>query len=110
MQPQTNHSTARSLSQDEIIQSVDFRFRICQFLFRAAVVWVVIGIVLFAIAFSAGILLSGLSFMAMTISLGLFTAAFAVTLAIYRCPVCDTRLSFFHSEQIDCAGCNVKIK
>jgi hypothetical protein len=97
--------TRINLQPEEIIRIVKMRFRICEYLFKAAAGWLAIGVAVLLLALIFSIRLTGLFGMALIISAGLFTAAFALTFAIYRCTVCDTQLNYFRSEQIHCPSC-----
>jgi hypothetical protein len=110
MLEQTESSNGYVQSSDQIIQSVKFRHRICEYLFKAAAGWFAIGVAVFLLALIFAIKLNGLFRMALIISAGLFTAAFALTLAIYRCPVCDTYLSRFRPDKLHCPACDAKVK
>ena len=110
MLEQAESKAARDLSPDEIIRNVGFRFRICNYLFKAAAAWIFFGAAVIVISIAFNVLLRGLFLIAASIGWGLFTAAFTLTLAIYRCPVCDTYLSRFRPDKLHCPGCDAQIK
>src|SRR5208283_4311903 len=89
----------RSLTEEEIINAVRWRYRICHYLFRLGAIWILTGAVagLFATRYQWWVV--------ELIGLGIFMSAFALTLAIYRCPVCDHHLSKFWPYKERCAHC-----
>ena len=100
------------MTEQEIIEVVRWRYRICHYLFRLGAIWILTGAVvgLFSIRYEwwgwprDTVELIGLS------GLGIFTSAFALTLAIYRCPVCDHHLSKFWPYKERCAHCGAKVR
>jgi hypothetical protein len=107
-------ATHADLAPDEILRQVRMRFRICNYLFNASAIWILLGYLVFACSAFArspgdgsnGVL--GASLIA--VGFGLFTAAFALTLAIYRCPVCDKYLSRFRPDKLHCPRCNAQVR
>ena len=104
--------TAQEVTEEEIIQTVSWRYRICHYFFRLGAIWILTGAVvgLFSIHYEwwnwprDTVEIIGL------IGLGIFTSAFALTLAVYRCPVCDHHLSKFWPYKERCAYCGAKVR
>lgn len=96
------------MPDEEIIKAVRWRFRICNYLFKVAAVWLAVGFVVTAISASYQLGVSGVT--VELIGLGLFSAAFGLTLAIYRCPVCDRYLSRFRPDNEKCAHCGATVR
>jgi hypothetical protein len=99
------------LQPEEIIRSVKLRYRICRYLFSAGLFWFCVGGILhvFSSLFKDRWVEDNY-FMIEMIGFAIISVAFAFKLAIYRCPVCDTKLSYYRSEQIDCPNCDAKVK
>jgi hypothetical protein len=108
----TTHSFGNAVTDDEIMRSARWRFRICNYLFNLSAVWMAVGLVGFAMV---GIshekeIATALPFTLELIGMGIFSAAFALTLAIYRCPVCDKYLSRFRPRKEYCPSCGAKVR
>lgn len=98
-----------SLSDDEVIQAVKWRYRVCNYLFRVAVGWLLAGMILRwspilseSTGWSAGIVEA--------VGVGILCSAFALAFAIYRCPICDRLLSRFSAKIDHCSHCSAKIR
>jgi cytochrome c biogenesis protein CcdA len=105
-------TTERALSEKEVIRSVRWRFRICNYLFNLGFVWIFVGILglFFAEILHANASDSEIALAIELVGFGIFSAAFALTLAIYRCPVCDKYLSRFRPRKEYCPSCGAKIR
>jgi hypothetical protein len=101
----------RHLDPDEVLRIAKWRFRICNYVFRAGAVWSVI-LILAAVGMNfvhdpdASVTLLMLIFAFATTNM----IGFALTCAIYRCPVCDQYLSRFRPDKLRCPRCNVQVK
>jgi hypothetical protein len=92
-----------------VLQEVRWRYRICNYLFRAGAAWMFAG---YALTFLAkqGRELAELGVALVVVGFGIFSAAFALTLAIYRCPVCDKYLSRFRPDKRKCSQCGTQVR
>jgi hypothetical protein len=91
------------LAEEEIIEAVRMRYRICNYLFTLGGIWIGAGGIISSFTRELGIMVG-------LVGLGIFTAAFAVTLAIYRCPACDRYLSRFRPDKEECAHCGARVR
>ena len=94
------------LTEHEVIAAVRWRFRICNYLFRLGILWVLVG-------YAGLIFKTEVEALFMTVLItgfGIFLSAFALTLAIYRCPVCDRYISRFRPSKQHCGKCGAKIR
>jgi hypothetical protein len=111
MPDESKQSARLNMQPEGIIRSVKLHYRICRYLSITGLSWLCTGAIFHV--FSSLIKdewVKDTSFMIEMIGLAIVSVAFAFKLAIYRCPVCDTKLSYFHSEQIDCPNCDAKLK
>ena len=79
----------KEVTEEEIINAVRWRYRICHYLFRLGAIWILIGAVigLFVIRYKWWGWPRDTAELIGLIGVGIFMSAFALTLAIYRCPV-----------------------
>jgi hypothetical protein len=105
-------ATGRTLSDEEVLRAVRWRFRICNYLFKLGAAWIVLGIIglLFVDAFHTDATSSDIPFVVELIGFGIFSAAFVLTLAVYRCPVCDKYLSRFRPQKEYCPSCGAQVQ
>ena len=99
--------TTIPMGEEAIIREVRMRFRICNYLFTTAFIWIAGGCVLSMLTRVGPEMIS--TVIAIT-GLGIFSAAFALTLAIYRCPVCDQYLSRFRPDKTKCPRCGARVR
>jgi hypothetical protein len=100
------------LSDEDVICSVRWRFRICGYLFKLAFAWLILGFV-FGVFVGSNHLDSTADSIWIALELvgvGIFSAAFTITLAIYRCPVCNKYLSRFRPRKEYCPSCGSRIQ
>ena len=102
----------RSLSEDEVLSAVRWRFRICGYLFRLSFAWLFLGLALAVVLNShrSGPFDDAVWIATELVGVGIFSTAFVLTLAIYRCPVCDKYLSRFRPRKELCPSCGAKIQ
>jgi hypothetical protein len=105
----------RVLAPDEIIRQVKARYRVCKYLFNAAIIWILGGLLSFVIAFFQNDANLARSFIRIFLgseacALAIFSVAFALTLAIYRCPVCDRYLSPSRPSKLRCPRCKAQVR
>jgi hypothetical protein len=97
------------MTEDEVLKAVRWRYRICNYLFRLPIIWMLFGVV-------QGFLPHVPNWIDWTpdsihlIALAIFTTGGAMTLAIYRCPVCDHYLSKFRPDKQKCAHCGARVR
>src|SRR5215472_7953626 len=93
-----------------IIKEVRRRYRICNYLFRAGVLWMLAGYAGILLTHKPGQDMNGFWITVVFIGFGIFSTAFAFTLAIYRCPVCDKYLSRFRPDKRKCPRCGTTVR
>ena len=97
------------VTEEEVLKAVRWRYRICNYLFRLGIIWLLFGVV-------QGFLPNVPNWMdwlpdsTLLIALAIFTTAVAMTLAIYRCPLCDHYLSKFRPDKQRCAHCGARVR
>ena len=103
----------RELTDEDILRAVRWRFRICNYLFKLAAVWIFVGALGYGLAsrlpadddawrvFREVVYVVGFA---------IISVAVALTLAIYRCPVCDRYLSRFRPRKGYCPSCGAKVR
>ena len=96
------------MNQEEAIKAVHWGYRICNYLFRLGVIWILVGAIVRSLAAYFDWWWWPRDTMELVGS-GIFTAAFALTLAIYRCPVCDQYLSRFRPRKDQCGHCGARV-
>ena len=99
---------AKIMTDEEIIKAVRWRYRICNYLFRLGVIWILVAVV-------GGILAPrfGWDWPQITIELiglALLMSGGAMTLAIYRCPACDRYLNKYRPDKERCTHCGAKVR
>ena len=102
----------RTLSENDVLREVRWRFRICQYLFVLAFAWMLTGeaFTLYLSSRGSGSVDDATWLGVELIGFGIFSAAFVLTLAIYRCPVCDKYLSNFRPSKELCPSCGAKVQ
>ena len=95
------------LTSEEIIRSVQLRFRVCSYLFRLGAIFIFVGFTVNLLHWSPS---EWIPFSIELTGAGIFFSAFVLTLAIYRCPVCDCYLSRFRPRKDQCPHCGAKIR
>jgi hypothetical protein len=113
MLEQAEAPAERELTSGEILRSVQTRYRICNYLFKASAAWMLAGMALLilSVLFSVSIRqIRTFFWFAEAIAFSILTIAFVLTLAIYRCPVCDTFLGRFRPSEEFCPGCDAQVK
>ena len=95
------------MTSEEIIRSVQLRFRACNYLFRLGAIFLLVGVAFEILRWSSS---EWIPFSIELTGAGIFFSAFVLTLAIYRCPVCDHYLSRFRPRKDQCPHCETKIK
>jgi hypothetical protein len=103
-------TSRRNISEDDCIRSVQWRFRICNYLFRLGSVWIAIGAIgVSVVADWNGARVDATMVAVVLVGMGIFSAASVLTLAIYRCPVCDKYLSRFRPCKQFRPSCGAKV-
>jgi hypothetical protein len=97
------------VTDEEIVQAVRWRYRICNYLFRLGAIWILAGAIIRFLATRY----DWWNWQGHEIELvgfGIFTAGLAMTFAIYRCPVCDHYLSKYRPDKKRCAHCGANVR
>jgi hypothetical protein len=96
------------VDDQQVLQAVRWRYRICNYLFRLGGIWFFTGAILDSLPQHS--VSQETATILMFVGAGIFSAAFALTLAIYRCPVCDHYLSRFRPRKDLCPHCGAKVR
>jgi hypothetical protein len=94
------------MSDEDVVNAVRWRYRICNYLFRLGMAWFFLGAILGTLPRQSIATASLIEL----IGAGIFSAAVALSLAIYRCPVCDHFLSRFRPRKDQCPHCGAKVR
>jgi len=99
------------MSATQVIATVRWRFRICNYLFKASAAWMLFGGVgMIWSTFKRSESDVKMALITLLIGCAIQTCAVALTLAIYRCPICDAYISRFRPNKALCGSCGVRIR
>jgi hypothetical protein len=92
-----------------VLKAVRWRYRICNYLFRLGIIWMLFGIIQ---SFLPNVpkWMEWPADTVLLIALAIFTTGAAMTFAIYRCPVCDRYLNKFRPDEQKCSHCGARVR